>query len=503
MPNVIVVGAGMGGLAAAIELRARGFDVLVVERADAPGGKAASVHVGGVSVDSGPTVLTMRWVFDEILARANRSLDDLVALEQARVIARHAWCDGSRLDLRASIDESEREIVAFAGRAEGARFRTFMARARATYEASRDVFMIAQRPTLRALMRAKPLDLRMLVALDPFRSMWTALAKTFRDERLRQLFARYATYCGASPFEAPATLNLVAHVEACGVWRVRGGISSLARALEKVARDMGVAFRYGAEVAEVVGRERALGVRLANGEHERADAVLLNADVAAVAGRAFGERAARAVHARSEPSLSAITWAVVGRARGLPLAHHTVLFSDDYRAEFDDLARRRAPRAPTIYVCAQDRGDDVVELDDERFLIVMNAPATGDVPARWSNDERVRCERAAFLTMKRCGLTIAPRSSAMTTPVEIARRFPMTRGALYGPRQRSALSPLRRHGAKTSFPGLYLAGGSVHPGPGVPMAALSGRLAATQIAADLRSIAPSSTADIVGTTSMA
>ncbi len=495
----------MGGLAAAVELRAAGHDVVVLERAAVPGGKASAALVGGVWVEQGPTVLTMRWVFDELFASAGRSLGDYVELDRARILARHAWSDGSRLDLHAELEESVRAVADFAGRDEGARYRAFAARTREAYEAVDATFMRAQRPTLGSLVGAGRVDWRALAAIDPLRTMWGSLGRAFRDPRLRQLFARYATYCGASPFEAPAILNVIAHVEAEGVWRVRGGLSALAGALAGMARELGVVLRYDAPVAEVLVRSRAEGVRLASGEAIRADAVLVNADVEALARAALGERAARAVARVSSRSLSAATWTAVGTARGLPLAHHTVFFSDDYRAEFDDLMRaRRAPSSPTIYVCAQDRADEACSpADDERFLVVMNAPATGDEPDRWPDTERRRCERAAFETMTRCGLELRPRARAMTTPVEIEARFPRTGGALYGPRQRGPFSALRREGARTRVPGLYLAGGSVHPGPGVPMAATSGRLAARTIDEDLASIGRSRSAATAGATSTA
>jgi 1-hydroxycarotenoid 3,4-desaturase len=505
MAHVVIVGAGMGGLAAALDLRIAGNDVTVLERAAAPGGKASSVEVGGVVVDAGPTVLTMRWVFDELFARAGRSLDDYVALEPAPIIARHAWADGTRLDLHADVEENVDAIGRFAGAAEARNYRAFAARGKAAFEASRDTFLTAERPTLASLVTSGPIDLRALVALDPARSMWRALAASFRDARLRQLFGRYATYCGASPFEAAATLNVIAHVETLGVWRVRGGISALAAAMARRASELGVELRYGAEVGEIVGERRAEGVRLRSGEDVRADAVLVNADVAALAGGAFGARVSRSVSSSEPRSFSALTWAVIGRAHGLEAAHHTVFFSDDYRAEFDDLVkRRRAPAAPSIYVCAQDRDErPPPPRHEERFLVVMNAPATGDEPVRWSEEERRRCERAAFETMRRSGWTLEPTASVMTTPVEFAARFPSTGGALYGPRPRGSLAAFRREGATTKMPGLYLAGGSVHPGPGVPMAVTSGALAARRIAEDLRSIGRSRAAGTSGTTSTA
>jgi len=185
-----------------------------------------------------------------------------------------------------------------------------------------------------------------LPQIRPFSSMWPALGQYFRDPRLQQLFGRYATYCGSSPYLAPATLMLVAHVEREGVWNIEGGMHGLAQALADNAKSFGATIRYGQEVSEVlIACGRACGVRLASGERIGADAVIVNADVAAVAGGLFGinaRRAAAAIPARAR-SLSAMTWSMVAKTDGFPLGRHNVFFSRDYHAEFDDIFRRDTP----------------------------------------------------------------------------------------------------------------------------------------------------------------
>jgi 1-hydroxycarotenoid 3,4-desaturase len=499
--RVAVIGAGIGGLAAALDLSARGFEVLVLERAAAPGGKMREVAVGegegAARLDAGPTVFTMRWVFEELFDSAGASLSDHLALRPAAVLARHAWNGGGRLDLFADVARSADAIGAFAGAAEARGFRAFCDRARRVYRALEGPFIRAARPTPFSLAAAAgPSGVAGLLGASPFNTLWRALGDHFRDPRLRQLFGRYATYCGSSPFLAPATLMLVAHVEQDGVWLVEGGMHRLARAVEALARSRGVAFRYGAEVAEIrVEGGRAAGVTLADGERVEADAVVVNADAAALAAGLFGPAAARgAAVPRAEQrdrSLSALTWAMLAEAEGFPLLRHTVFFSNDYPAEFDDLfGRNRLPAAPTAYVCAQDRGAD----DDggaaarpkpgpERLLCLVNAPPTGDT-APPSRAEIERCETATFRLLERCGLTLRRRDTVTTGPAEWERLFPATGGALYGRASHGWAASFARPGARTALPGLYLAGGSAHPGAGVPMAALSGRLAASSIASD-------------------
>ena len=220
-----------------------------------------------------------------------------------------------------------------------------------------------------------------LWSIRPFDTMWAALGRHFRDPRLRQLFGRYATYCGSSPFLAPATLMLVAHVEQEGVWLVEGGMHRLAAALAGLATQHGATIRYGAEVAEIVtGSGRATGVRLASGEFVAAGTVVVNADASALASGLLGAGVRHAVPAPTGVrSLSAVTWAMQAETDGFPLSRHTVFFSRDYPAEFDAIARGGLPGEPTVYVCAQDRDDSgTVQAGPERLLVLVNAPAVGD-----------------------------------------------------------------------------------------------------------------------------
>ena len=488
--RVAVIGAGIAGLSAALALAQQGLDVTVLERAETPGGKMRSLPVGPAAVEAGPTVFTMRWVLDELFAACGARLDERVALTPARLIARHAWAGGDRLDLFADVEASAEAIRAFAGAREAEGYRRFCARAAEVYETLEGPFIRADRPTaLDLALRVGPFGLPRLWRIQPFATLWSALGDDFRDPRLRQLFARYSTYCGSSPFEAPATLMLVAHVEQAGVWTVEGGLSALARAVADLAVERGARLRTGAEVSRIVveaGRVR--GVELAAGERLPAEAVVCNADAAALGAGLLGPEAARSGERLGAPerSLSAVTVCARATAAGFPLAHHTVFFSRDYRAEFDAILReRRLPEDPTVYVCAQDRTEGAAPPDGpERLLLLVNAPADG--PERPEPAEIDRCVTNLRGKLAACGLSLTDAEAPVTTgPAEFAALFPGTRGALYGRASRGSTATFQRPGARTAVPGLYLAGGSVHPGPGVPMAAQSGRLAAQALLRDL------------------
>ena len=501
--HVAVVGAGIGGLAAAIALATEGVRVTLLERAAAPGGKMREVAVGaGAPIDAGPTVLTMPQVFAELFDLAGESLSDHLALEPAAILARHAWSETEQLDLHADRARSADAIARFAGAAEARAYLEFAARAARIWATLEPTFIRAPRPTVAGLTRrAGP---RQLAGISPFTTMARALSQHFADPRLRQLFGRYATYCGSSPDRSPATLMLVAHLESQGVWRVRGGMHALAAALAALAGRLGVAIRYDAPVATIeTARGRAAGVTLSGGERIEADAVICNADSNAVATGRFGALAAgvRAT-APAARSLSALTWMLRTRPTGFPLLHHNVFFKSGAN-EFQDLAAGRLPGAPTVYVCAQDRADTpVAEARPERLLVLVNAPATGDHPQP-DRQEISRCRDRTVQQLLRCGLSLDLETEATVTtgPADWERLFPATGGALYGANAHGWMATFRRPGSRTALPGLYLAGGSTHPGPGVPMAALSGRLAASALIEDLASTPSSAPTAISGGTS--
>ncbi|MGL5116021.1 MAG: 1-hydroxycarotenoid 3,4-desaturase CrtD [Beijerinckiaceae bacterium] len=495
---VIIIGAGVGGLSAALALACAGRPVLVLEKESAPGGKMRRLAPAGRPMDAGPTVFTMKPVFAELFARAGSSIEAELTLTKLEVLARHSWdIEGSRdarFDLLADVSASTEAIGRFAGAAEAAGFRAFAADAARVFAALDESFMRAPRPSPLGLARNIGLArLPGLIAGQPFRSLWANLGRYFRDPRLRQLFGRYATYCGASPFEGPGTLMLIAHAELMGVWTLDGGMHALAQALERLIVKKGGDIRYGIGVARIeVTQGRASAIVTTDGGRIAADAILFNGDVSALGEGLLGDAASAAAPPTlpAQRSLSAVTWCIDAPTSGFQLSRHNVFFSDDYPAEFKAIfGARRPPDRPTVYVCAQDR-DGLAEAADpppsDRLLCLVNAPAEGDRAPLAASDV-TQLGEAAFGLMRRCGLEIgAPEVSVVTTPEGFHRLFPATGGALYGAAGHGPFAPFRRMGSESHVPGLYLAGGSTHPSAGVPMAAISGMLAADAIEARLR-----------------
>ncbi len=219
------------------------------------------IAIGHSLVDSGPTVFTMRWVFEELFAGAGKNFADHVHLRPLEILARHAWDEHTRLDLFANEERTVEAIGDFAGAAEADGYRAFCRDTKRIYDILEKPFLRASQPSMGGLIGADGFrGLMRLPQIKPFSSMWSALGRYFSDPRLHQLLGRYATYCGSSPYLAPATLMLVAHVEREGVWSIDGGMHSLANALADVAKSFGATIQYGQEVSEVLRPVLLLGL---------------------------------------------------------------------------------------------------------------------------------------------------------------------------------------------------------------------------------------------------
>jgi 1-hydroxycarotenoid 3,4-desaturase len=270
------------------------------------------------------------------------------------------------------------------------------------------------------------------------------------------------------------------------VWLIEGGMRRLSLALAGLAERVGARIRYNCEISRiVVERGRARGVETSQGERIAADAVVFNGDVGALSSGLLGDGLRRAAGKPPAPSLSALTWALRAPKGVAPWRHHNVLFGDDYAEEFDAVfARNALPRDPTIYVCAQERETGATPGADEPLFVLVNAPPHRP-QAPLSDKEIAECEQATSNAVSRLGVSLDLTGAVRTTPQDFATLFPGSRGAIYGPPPHGWRASFLRAGARATAPGLYLAGGTVHPGAGVPMSAISGELAAKAAAADL------------------
>lgn len=500
--KVIVIGAGVGGLATALRL-APHCDVTVLEAHGTPGGKMRTLPSAAGPVDAGPTVMTMRPVFEDLFSAAGANLNDEVPLVAEEILARHHWQDGSTLDLHADRAHSIDAVGRFAGAKAAKQFTKFCDKAAALFTAFEQPMMHAATPTQSALTKVVMGRPNLIPAMAPGLSLAQNLALHFSDPRLRQLFGRYATYVGGSPYQSPAILGLIWHAEATGVWRVEGGMYRLAAAMERIAKRNGTTFHYNSPVTRIeVQGGQVVAVHTAN-DRFAADVVVFNGDPKALNNGFLGKKAQRAVPAQEPRSLSAFVWSFAAEPQGATLDHHNVFFGKDPKSEFSSLRAGKMPTDATLYICAQDRGTNSEPSGPERFEIIMNGPPRGGtVP---NNGEIDQCHQVTFQTLRRMGLTFSPTppTSALTTPEMFNALFPASDGSLYGRSPHGMMAAFERPTARTAINGLYLAGGGAHPGAGIPMAALSGKHAAAAILSDLTSTSTSPKTATRGGTSMA
>ena len=485
--HVIVIGAGVGGLATAMRLAGRGAQVTVFEAQPTPGGKMRTLPTIAGPVDAGPTVFTMKWVFDDLFAACGESLADHVTLTQAETIARHFWPDGTMLDLSHDATVSAANLRQEFGDRSAREFDLFCKRAQTLFDAFDAPMMRSTAPSTLGMTGTVLRQPSLIGAMAPHKTLAQLLQASFSEPKLRQLFGRYATYVGGSPYGSPALLSLIWHAERSGVWAVKGGIHQLACAMEKVAAAKGVVFHYDSPVTGITPDDNGVSVTV-GGQTHHGDCAVFNGDPRAISEGLMGAKARTSVaNSASNPrSLSACVYAFAAEPSRTDLSHHNVFFGDDPRSEFDPIKAGQLPTDPTLYVCAQDRGGGHQTDGAERFEIIMNAPPS--TKAHQRQPERIaQCQTLILDQLARMGLTFSPvpTAAALTLPEDFDRLFPASQGSLYGRSPHGMTAAMKRPTARTLIKGLYLAGGGAHPGAGVPMATLSGLHAAEAIRTDL------------------
>ncbi|GAB4475551.1 MAG: phytoene desaturase family protein [Anaerolineae bacterium] len=488
---IIIIGAGIGGLSAAVRLAAAGQRVIIYEQNERVGGKMGLVAADGFRWDTGPTVITMRHVFEALFDSAGRRLEDYLTLEPVEPLTRYFYPDGVMLDATRDLARMAAQIERIEPRdVEG--YLAYLAYAARIHRITGPAFIYSDPPTLARLLLSTPP--REWLQVDPLRTMHGAIHRFVRSPHLRQLLGRFATYVGADPYQAPATLNVIAHIEMTGgVWYPRGGVYAIAEAMRRLAIELGVTIHTGAPVERILlAGDRAVGVRAAGGD-VAARAVLANVDVSTVYRRLLPDVPAARVALRRlqrmEPSCSGFIMllGVAGESAGL--AHHNIFFSADYPAEFHAIFRRGVPPAdPTIYVAITSKTDaDHAPPGHENWFVLVNAPPLG--PAHdWASEAAPYAAHVLDVLAVRHGVDVRGRVRVqrIITPADIARLTGAERGALYGISSNNPFAAFNRpHNRAPGIRGLYFAGGTAHPGGGVPMVTLSGGAAARLILADL------------------
>ncbi|GHO75808.1 phytoene desaturase [Ktedonobacter sp. SOSP1-85] len=514
--EIIVIGAGIGGLSAAIHLATKGHRVSVLERQAQVGGKLNLIEKEGFAFDTGPSLITMPHVLRELFAVAGRRLEDYLELIPLEVTCRYFYRDGVVFNAWRDRECLAQEFARF-NPEDGEAFRRFFEHARSIYEAAADPFLYHSLGSPLNIVRifwhyvlkghesgagadeSLSRRWRAVMAALSSRTLDQEVRRFFQDEHARQLFARYATYNGSSPYQMAAVYSLIPYVEvADGGWYPRGGMYSIARALEKLARELGVTLETNCEVKRIqVSVRRKLtslrpevrGIVLADGRVLHCDAVVANSDVVTTHSQllspAVQKQATLRKLAKLEPSCSGFVL-LLGTDKTYPdLEHHNIFFSDDYQAEFADLFEKRVPiQNPTIYICATTRTDPTqAPPGGENLFILVNAPYLTKA-IDWQREapayrERILDLLASYKQVDLSDLREHIVCEEMLTPEYFWQKYGSNAGSIYGLSSNGRMAPFTRPGnCSPEVERLYFVGGSTHPGGGIPLVMLSGRIVA-------------------------
>ena len=486
--RVAVIGGGLGALSGAIRLAQLGFSVQLFEKNPKIGGKINEVTLEDYRFDTGASLLTMPFVIDELFDFAGFKRSDYLDFVPIDPICRYFFPDGSVMD--ASSDKAKMETaIAQLSPNDVKAYQRFLKYAERIHDLTAEIFMFTPIHEFGKLMRPRYFrTLFRLHQIDPFRTVHQSVSRFFSDPRLVQLFDRYATYNGSDPFQAPATLNIIPYIEyGLGGYYITGGIYRLVEALEAIARERGVQIQTSAEVERIcrVGNQQVSGVQV-NGAAINTDYVLCGAD-AVVAHHELIQQDRHKRLNQLEPSLSGMVflWGVKGKYP--TLAHHNIVFSSDYKSEFRQIFRyQQVPNDPTIYIAITSKADAAhAPADSENWFVLLNMPYLA--PGQVWEQEKVRMRKVVLDRLKQLGFDIADQIEVeqIYTPEDFAELYASNKGSIYGVSSNSKTTAFKRlPNHSRLFDGLYFAGGSVHPGGGIPLVILSGKMAATLIAED-------------------
>lgn len=476
MKRVLIVGGGLGGLAAGMKLQANGYEVSIFEQNDHFGGKMMPVQLGDYSFDFGPNTMTMPHIFRKLLKEAGENPDDHLEFIKLETHTANFFPDGTSLRMTTDRNEMVEQLERIDPHAEISYY-DYLEEVKMLYEMAEEHFFYRMfsswtdyfdRSLFQALWSVRPLE-----TMDHFHRQF------FRNDYVRSAFNRYATYIGSSPYTAPATFALIGHLELNdGVYYVKGGNRKIAGAFTNVLTKLGAHLYANTKAAKIIVEEkRATGVQLENGEMISGDIIIVNGDMLTAYPDLVEERYRPhfkdAKANRYEPSISAFVIMAGLKGRSPNLIHHQVYFSDDYEAEFHELFQeKRLPSDPTIYICNSSYTDPDMAPGDN-LLILVNAPAV-----KGSFDYRPdEYKQLIYDKLKRFGVDIPSRLvvEKTVTPTDIASMFSAYKGALYGiSSNRKVDSFFRPSNVSKDIGQLYFAGGTTHPGGGSPMAVISG-----------------------------
>lgn len=482
--RAVVVGGGLGGLSAAIHLASKGLRVRLLEKNEQVGGKANRMSWEGFHFDTGPSLLTLPFVLREVFEVAGKRMEDYLEVVPVRPACRYFFPDGTTFDAPGNLN-AMRDAIAESFPQEVAGFDRFIRDGRRLWEVSGPAFLF-NRMELATLFKINPI--KGLAGLGALRkeTLGESLKRYFKDPHLIQLFSRYATYNGSDPSRTPATFNVISYVEmAFGSWHVAGGIYVMIEALVQVAEELGVEISKCTEVAKVrfsQNGRKATGVELQSGKVIESDKVLLNVDaVTAMTGPLMTEHPKtkkwKEKWDKKEASSSGYVLLLAMDAQNPSLTCHNIFFCENYAQEFEELFDVPKPLTdPTIYISSPSKIDSSqAPAGKESWFVLVNAPSeTKD--SFWDDYEGVMLDKMKSVVPGFSTESVLWKKAL--SPTFLETRYGAWHGSIYGPSSNDLRSAFFRAPNRSGIDGLAFAGGSAHPGGGIPLVLTSGRLAA-------------------------
>jgi len=488
MKKIIIIGAGLGGLSAACRLAKSGFSVTILEKNKTVGGKVNLVEAEGFKFDTGASLLTMPHVFEELFEFCGRHVENYLPLRRLEPICRYFWSDGTVFDASENLEKTEKQLADISPE-DAENFKKYFAASKEKYEIAERTFLAKSLNELPELLTLK--NLPDLLKISSLKTLDKYNKHFFKSEKIQQIFNRFATYNGSSPYQAPATFALIPYVEmGLGAWYVKGGIYRIPDALKTLAQEFGAEFRLGAEVEEIIIKKGAAsGVRLKSGEILESDFVVANSD-AIETYRNLIKKDERKIYTDKkletiEPSCGGFVLLLGTNKKFEQLAHHNIFFSADYRAEFGAIFDNKRPaKNPTVYICTTSRTDDLQAPENcENLFILVNAPSVSS-----KTDWQKEAKPYRDLVIKRLetfgleGLEKSIIFEQIITPEDFEKKYRANRGSIYGISSNGILSAFMRVPNKAKdIENLYFVGGTTHPGGGMPLVLLSGKMASDLI----------------------
>lgn len=475
--TVHIIGCGIAGIATAIRLQVKGMKVTVFEKNSYPGGKLSEIRLNGYRFDAGPSLFTLPHLVDELFTLAGKDPADYFSYEPLPVITRYFYPDGTVLNASSDPAEFASEVNRVMGEDEN-KIHTWLAKSQLLYDITSHVFLERSLHKASTYLRLDTLKSALqLHKLDAFRTMHTANAGQFSDDRVVQLFDRYATYNGSNPYEAPATLNIIPHLEHnIGAYFPKKGMYDITLSLYKLAEELGVEFMLNTPVEKIVVEDgRARGTRVA-GSFIPADIVVSNADIVPTYRKLLPDVKAPERTLQQPRSSSALIfyWGMKQQFSQLDL--HNIFFSDDYQGEFQAIWQEKTIfQDPTVYVyISSKRNPEDAPEGGENWFVMINVPPNSGQD--W--DKLLEESRANILQKleKMLGMALHDQivCEEILDPRAIDMKTSSWQGALYGNSSNNRFAAFLRHpNFHPRIKGLYFCGGSVHPGGGIPLCLLS------------------------------